>query len=301
MEGSIKMDLTKFTNKDGKILLSLLEFLPVPAFYKNKEGVYAACNQLFEKTLGLSKKDIIGKTSFDLYNKELALKHIKMNNKLYLNGKTQIYDGTLILSDGSSAIFRFHKSILTNKSNEPIGFICIAICIKTEKKLEKLAMYDPLTGLFNRGTGLNLLSKKLQKCRDKKEVLSIVIMDIDYFKKINDTYGHICGDKILKKIARILKFNLRAKDVVFRYGGEEFLAALPYTDSKKAYSICERIRKKISQLSVVSDDGIEIKVSASFGISQFPENGKTESELIKKADLAMYKVKDNGRNGVKII
>lgn len=297
----MEMDLTKFTNTNGEVLLSLLEFLPVPVFYKNEEGVYAACNQLFGKTLGLSKKDILGKTSFDLYNKELALKHVIMDEKLYLNKETQIYDGILILSDGSSSMFRFHKSILRNKLNEPIGFICAAICINIEKKLEKLAMYDPLTGLFNRGTGLNLLSKKLQKCRDKKEILSIVIMDIDYFKKINDTYGHICGDKILKKIARILKFNLRAKDVVCRYGGEEFLFALPYTNSKKAYSICERIRKKILRLSVVSDDEIEIKVSASFGISQFPENGETENELIKKADIAMYKIKDHGRNGVRII
>lgn len=294
------MDLTKLIDKDGKILQELLDLLPIPIFYKSKEGIYLGCNKLFEKTLKLSKEEIIGKTSFDLYSKELATNHIKMDNELFLGGGTQVYDGILGLHDGSESVFRFHKSVFSNRIGEPIGFICAVICIELEKEFEKKAMYDPLTGLFNRGTGLDLLRKKITKCRNKNEVLSLVVMDIDYFKKINDTYGHVYGDKVLKKVAKILKYNLRAKDIVFRFGGEEFIYALPYANSKEAYSITERMRKKISRISLVSDDEREIKVSASFGIAVFPQNGEREDELIKRADNAMYKIKNNGRNGTGI-
>ncbi|WP_028857133.1 GGDEF domain-containing protein [Psychrilyobacter atlanticus] len=292
------MDLTKLVEKNGKVLTELLDLLPVPVFYKNKEGIYLGCNKEFEKILNLSREDILGKTSFELYPKQLADCHFQKDNELFKQPGLQIYDGTLILRNGESSIFRYHKASFTNEDGKIMGLIGVAFNIKQEKTLEKFANYDCLTGLLNRRIGLELLNKSINECKNKTSFLSVVLMDIDYFKQINDTYGHNFGDQVLKKISQILKDNLRENDIIFRYGGEEFIYVLPNTSKEKAFFISERIRKNI--FTIFSDYDLKIQkgISASFGISLFPNNGTTINQLINKADSAMYKIKKNGRNGV---
>lgn len=292
------MDLTKLVEKNGKVLTELLDLLPVPVFYKNKEGVYLGCNKEFEKILNLSRGDILGKTSFELYPKQLADCHLQKDNELFKQAGLQVYDGTLMLRNGESSIFRYHKASFTNEDGKIMGVIGVAFNIKQETSFEKFANYDCLTGLLNRRIGLELLNKSINECKNKTSFLSVVLMDIDYFKQINDTYGHGFGDQVLKKISQILKDNLRENDIIFRYGGEEFIYVLPHTSKEKAFFISERIRKNI--FTVFSDYDLKIQkgISASFGISLFPNNGTTINQLINKADSAMYKIKKNGRNGV---
>ncbi len=292
------MSLTKFIDEQGKPLIELLDLLPMPVFYKNREGIYLGCNKAFERAINLSKEEVIGKTVFQVSSEPLAKIHFEKDNELFDNPGIQIYDGKLTLRNGDSSIFRYHKATFTNEKGEVTGIIGAAFNIKQEKVLEGLASYDPLTNLYNRRVGLEMLESSMVECRSRGGKLSLVVMDVDHFKEINDTYGHSFGDEVLKKISQVLEDNLRKEDIVFRYGGEEFVYALPFTGRKEAFLASERIRRDISAVFKGDDKRIKKQISASFGIAVFPDNGDDINKLMEKADSAMYRVKKNGRNGV---
>lgn len=160
--------------------------------------------------------------------------------------------------------------------------------------LKLRSFLDPLTKLYTRYYFIEKLSQMFRRAIKFNEKLSVVMCDLDHFKKINDTYGHLIGDEVLKKIAQILRRNVRMTDVIGRYGGEEFIIFLPYSSSKQAYEIAERIRKKIEKL-----DEFPFKVTMSFGIASYPETKvNSPDELIHHADDALYKAKETGRNKV---
>lgn len=155
---------------------------------------------------------------------------------------------------------------------------------------------DYLTGLFNRRL-LNQIFRKYQEISEfTGQTISIIITDIDYFKKINDTYGHLAGDAALKHFANILKENLRKSDLVFRIGGEEFLILLPNTTLEEAAKIAESLRAKL-ELTPLIYDGKTIKLTASFGVAQLKDE-QTLNQLIEEADKKLYTAKREGRNRV---
>lgn len=167
------------------------------------------------------------------------------------------------------------------------------------KEIALLAITDPLTEVFNRGYLNTNLPKVLKRAVRYKQHLSIIICDIDYFKKINDKYGHHIGDLILRSVAQNLNSSLR-KDIdwVARYGGEEFIIVLPETDLKGATVVAERLRHLVSDET--PDEENSIRVTASFGIAalthQEDKSFFNATELIKIADKCMYQAKNNGRN-----
>jgi len=124
-------------------------------------------------------------------------------------------------------------------------------------------------------------------------------MDIDHFKRFNDTFGHLFGDKVLKHIAHLMKKSLRSGDIIARYGGEEFVILLPRTSVKEAYDKVERLRNIVAK-TTIKDELVEASVTVSFGVSSYPEFANTESELLKTADNALYDAKESGRNCVRI-
>jgi diguanylate cyclase (GGDEF)-like protein len=161
------------------------------------------------------------------------------------------------------------------------------------KELRKMVITDELTGLFNRRRILELLEKELAKCRRYQRNLSVIMMDLDFFKDINDSYGHQFGDKVLKKIGYILQENTRKLDLVGRYGGEEFLLILPETELEKASLVAEKLRQKIKKAEIKGQD---LRLTASFGTAQFDDD--LSHQLIKKADDLLYKAKAKGRDRV---
>lgn len=163
--------------------------------------------------------------------------------------------------------------------------------------LKKMSTVDKLTGVYLRKYFEEMFRKKLKQSHAKEEVFSIVMVDIDDFKYINDTYGHRRGDKVLSKLGNVFNSNLRGNDIVGRYGGEEFIILLSNVDAHKAYSICEKLRKKIVQEKLMGD---KEKLTVSFGISSFPKDGKNINSLVEKADQALYESKENGKNQVTI-
>jgi diguanylate cyclase (GGDEF)-like protein len=144
-------------------------------------------------------------------------------------------------------------------------------------------MKDSLTGLYNHAVLIELLEKELSKQKRNKGHISFIMLDIDYFKRINDTYGHMSGDMILKELSNILISSLRKGDIVGRYGGEEFGIVLVGTNKHDAFHLCERV----------------IKITVSMGIFSNDYNSSiTGNEIIQKADEQLYKVKKGGRNQV---
>ncbi|HLD54775.1 MAG TPA: GGDEF domain-containing protein [Candidatus Nanoarchaeia archaeon] len=171
--------------------------------------------------------------------------------------------------------------------------------LKNEKsELEKLATVDSLTGLFNRRRCLENLNRELKRSVREKKPLSVIMCDLDYFKSINDTYGHDAGDSVLKTISGVAKNHFRGTDILCRIGGEEFLIILPNTAKTNAIYVAERLRKDIEEQPIKIDSQDKpIYITTSIGIYQAKENETIET-IMKNVDLKLYDAKKSGRNKV---
>ena len=164
-----------------------------------------------------------------------------------------------------------------------------------EEELRRLAATDKLTGAYNRTKCHEILAREIERVKRHNQQLSIIIFDIDRFKKVNDRYGHSAGDYVLKTIADIVRESIRKIDYFVRWGGEEFMIISSETNLKEVSALAERIRE-IIESSTFKDVG---KVTVSFGVTEFRAND-TEDSLIKRADDAMYEAKKKGRNRVEV-
>lgn len=164
-------------------------------------------------------------------------------------------------------------------------------------RLYEQAITDGLTGLYIHRYFHLKLEEEFRKCKREGKSLSLIMTDIDFFKKVNDTYGHQIGDEVLRTVAGVLQKNVRGGDIVCRYGGEEMAIILPETDLSEAGIVAERLRTKIMELSFESEKG-QFKITSSFGVSSYDAQLKNKDELIERADRCLYKAKEQGRNRV---
>ncbi|MCG0277431.1 MAG: GGDEF domain-containing protein [Thermanaeromonas sp.] len=162
-------------------------------------------------------------------------------------------------------------------------------------RAEYLAITDPLTELYNLRYFEQVLEGWLRELRPASR-LSLLMVDIDYFKEINDTFGHQVGNKVLVEVAGLLKRHVREKDVVARYGGEEFALLLLGADRYKAQQVAERIRNAVASSVFALDMGFKVRLTVSIGIASWPEDAHDQRELIQRADRALYIAKSSGRN-----
>lgn len=174
--------------------------------------------------------------------------------------------------------------------------------LESKEKLRELAVRDGLTNLYNHRYFQELLDRELPRVERYRHHLSLILIDIDHFKKINDTYGHPQGDLILRSIADVFDQTIRKPDTAARYGGEEFVIVLPETDIKGAVILAERLRKKVEEMQF-NLDGKTVKVTISLGVTAYVpvEARKTKAEIIDAADKALYNSKNTGRNKLSII
>ncbi len=165
-------------------------------------------------------------------------------------------------------------------------------------KLQNMAMTDFLTGLTNRRNALLRLKNLVAEVKRYGEPLSCLMLDIDYFKTINDTYGHDCGDTVLKKLSNLFVKKARSYDIVSRWGGEEFLIICARSGPTDSLQLAERLRQTVEQYKIYLSDEVAIKVTISIGIATWSTELQNEDELIKEADTSLYLAKENGRNRV---
>lgn len=210
----------------------------------------------------------------------------------------------------SSGILHFHIrfAALRNKKEELIGkivtFINVTERVQMEEQLQKLARMDGLTGVYNRTFFLEQAETACRKIKEKGGSVSMIMFDIDHFKRVNDTFGHEAGDIVLENIARTVQKKMRSNDLLARYGGEEFIIFLPHTSLFEAHERAEAIRTAIADMITLAG-GEPLHVTSSFGLAHAQiEAGDTDSKvqtLMREADQALYAAKRNGRNCVQAL
>lgn len=168
------------------------------------------------------------------------------------------------------------------------------------QKVHELVITDDLTGLYNSRHLHELLDYEVKRANRYSCDLSLVFIDLDHFKKVNDTYGHMVGSRLLTEIGHLIHDHTRKVDMVARYGGDEFVIVLPNTSKVGALSVISKLREKINVHHFLAKEGLRINVTASFGIATFPEDAKSKDDLIRLADKAMYEVKETTRDAIRL-
>ncbi|WLD59512.1 diguanylate cyclase [Salinispirillum sp. LH 10-3-1] len=166
-------------------------------------------------------------------------------------------------------------------------------------ELERLSRTDGLSQLFNRSFWQECLHRELQRSRRHQHPASLIMLDVDFFKQVNDTHGHVAGDDVIRFIGRQLRLNIRETDIGGRYGGEEFAIILPETTAQDALVFAERLRHIIEE-STMKHDSTEFNITISLGIAELNDQMGTEQDWIEAADHALYESKDGGRNSTTI-
>ncbi len=161
-------------------------------------------------------------------------------------------------------------------------------------RLYRLSITDPLTKVYNRQFLYNRLPEEISRITRYKTPLSIILFDVDFFKKFNDTYGHDAGDYILKNLAQVVRNHIRGIDMLIRYGGEEFLVITPESNSDEAFEVAERVRREVKKNEFVYGDK-SLRVTISLGVAQY-KSGMSPEEFIRSADEALYLAKQKGRD-----
>jgi len=171
--------------------------------------------------------------------------------------------------------------------------------IELEKHLQHLASTDPMTELYNRRAFFDISELEVSGAKSNEDELACLVIDIDHFKKVNDTYGHDVGDTVITAVSKLMVLNTRTKDHIGRIGGEEFAVLMPKTNAESAYQIADRLRENISKHTIAIENHDSIKITVSIGLSTLSNDGsETIHTLLKRADTALYKAKHNGRNQV---
>jgi diguanylate cyclase (GGDEF)-like protein len=170
--------------------------------------------------------------------------------------------------------------------------------LRLKETLKNQSICDPLTGLFNRRYMEESLEREFSRANRNKSTVAIVMMDLDHFKKFNDTFGHQAGDALLRTLGDFLKRNTRGQDIACRFGGEEFALVLTDSTFDGAIQRSEILRKQIKQLSVEYAGQLLGAISASMGVASFPDHGKTMGDVLRAADQALYCAKREGRDRV---
>ena len=166
------------------------------------------------------------------------------------------------------------------------------------QKTERLAVTDDLTKLYNSRYLNRFLEDAIARAKKMGNGLAVLFLDLDGFKSINDRFGHLSGSRTLYEVGVLIKEAVREGDVVSRYGGDEFVVVLPDTDSEGALAVAERIRASLKSHVFLTDYGLEGRLSASFGVSLYPDQGQSPQDLMQKADQAMYSVKEQGKDAI---
>lgn len=277
----------------------LMDTIPHPIFYKNAAGEYIGCNQAFASFFDLTKEEIIGSNVYDLISNEFGKMYKSKDEIILKRGGKQIYEGELEDRYGEVHNVIFSKAAYYDLLGKVEGVVGVIVDIsdykKIQEQLKKASITDHLTGLYNRIKFNEVLKEEVKRLKREKSNLSLVMFDIDYFKLVNDNFGHPVGDKVLKLLAELVSNYVRETDIVARWGGEEFMILLKATEIEGASNLAKKLRETIENEKFPEVGNI----TCSFGVAEYKGAGDEEA-LLTRVDEALYLAKNNGRNRVEI-
>jgi diguanylate cyclase (GGDEF)-like protein/PAS domain S-box-containing protein len=278
---------------------SLIEASLDPLVTISAEGRIMDANEAAVEGTGTPRERLIG-SDFAAYFTEPDKAHAAYG-EAFTKGSVRNFPLTLRHESGKRTDVLYNASVYHAENGEVAGVLAVARDITERKRAEQaeeLARRDSLTGLYNHRTFYELLRDEIARARRFKRPVSLLMLDIDLFKHVNDTLGHQAGDFILKGLSNLLAQQARDIDHVCRYGGEEFAVILPETDTVTAMQIAERLRSEIAGRAFGIGDGQTSGVTVSVGVATYPQQAASLEALIRHADIALYAAKQAGRNRV---
>lgn len=306
---AVKEDITERKSAEAKLarseasLRAILDNVPYLIWLKDAQSRFMAVNRAFFNTTNLATIDeVVGKTDFDLWPKQLAEKYRADDAEVMSTRQQKLTEELSLDGDRPFWVETFKAPVLDQEGNL-IGTTGFARDIterkQTEEMVRHMAHHDALTGLPNRAMLSDRIQQSLVKARREKTTVAVLLVDLDKFKPINDTYGHAIGDLLLQDASRRMTSCVRESDTVARLGGDEFVILLQDIEVvQDAVAVAEKVLQSLNQPFELS--GYTLEISGSIGIAIAPENGADELVLLKCADAAMYQIKKAGRNGVRL-
>lgn len=287
-------------------LRAFINAMPNLSFVYDDEGRYLEILTNEPELLLTRAEKLKGRLLKDVMSPDEANRMMSAIHRAIETGETQIVEYRIPVVSGEE---RWFEGRIASMGKFPDGrsrVVLVAIDVTERVTLyqesQKLATQDSLTGCFNRRHFMTLARKELQRIARYERPVSLMMLDIDYFKKFNDEYGHPAGDKLLCALVKLCQEKLRNVDVLARYGGEEFVVLMPETDSEAAFLMGERLRKEIEKLTVTTSQG-DRSVTVSIGVASYERSGEQALDLeslIKHADQALYEAKNAGRNCIRL-
>ena len=265
----------------------------IPVSKTDTKGIITEVNNAFCQLTGFTKKELIGKTHNLMRHPNNKDAYFKQLWKTILKG--DVWDAELINKnkEGDDIWVNLHISPITNNNGEIIGFTGLHSNITEKKKAIELAITDNLTQIYNRQYFNQILDRDIKKAQRYEYHFSLIMLDLDNFKQLNDTYGHLQGDEMLKRFTTLVASLLRNTDTFARWGGEEFMILLPYTTLEQATTLAESLRTTIENYC----KNAHKSTTVSLGVTAF-ELDDDRDQLISRCDKNLYKAKELGRNRV---
>lgn len=301
----VDIDEIKKTQSQLKEAISsqnaILSAIPASMFEIDANGLYLNVLAGNHQAFPVKEEELLGHYIFEVLPDSSSAQVMQAIDEAKNSGQSFGKQITMEIEDEQ---YWFELSVsIKNREIVPNHFIIffhnITQMKKMEKELKHLSSYDPLTGVYNRRVLIEKLSEDIQRINRYKHSLSLFMIDIDYFKSVNDTYGHTIGDQVLKYIAKSIKACLRDTDYCARYGGEEFIVVLTNTPLEKGMEVAERLRTNIANKPIEIQE-CTIHTTISIGVAHYKDKDCSLDKLIERADKAMYRAKELGRNLVSI-
>ncbi|GAB4518500.1 MAG: GGDEF domain-containing response regulator [Roseibium sp.] len=282
-------------------LQAAIDNLPSPIFFKNRAGIYSGCNRAFEGFIGLPAAKVRGSSVYDVAPEELAKVYEAADEALMREGGVQIYEAEVRYATGEYRTVTFHKAVTRDKASGEVNGLAGAMLDITERKkleeqLKRAAERDDLTDAYNRRRFLELAEEARNRSKARATPLSVLVIDVDHFKLINDRHGHASGDAALRHLVAVFDSVLADSHVFARAGGEEFFCLLEGCEAETAREIAETIRVTVESTSFFRESQL-IPLRVSIGAATASRD-ETIDQVIGRADEALYRAKETGRNRV---
>ena len=279
----------------------LLDDVETYVYTKDRNGCYTYANKMLQTLFEQPLEAIIGCDDSPFFGQPQLTRILENDRKVLSSGKPLSTDETCyVTSLGEIRIYRAVKKPIFNSQKQVIGLFGMATDITdifiAKEQLKRQASIDELSGLYNRRYFFNMAEIEFSKAVRHATPCSLMILDIDFFKKINDQYGHPTGDVAIELLGKLLLKQSRKEDILARIGGEEFAMLLPNTGIASTSKVAEKIRLSIAETTIVCDLVTEFNLTVSIGATSIQISDNIFSELYQRADRALYEAKNEGRN-----